>query len=85
MSVVAAELGMSTRTLRNRLRRESTSYREIVDQLRRVLAEELLSAGAMTIDEIAQRLGYADTSAFIAAFKRWKGVPPGSYKSGATR
>jgi AraC-like DNA-binding protein len=85
MNVVAAELGMSTRTLRNRLVRESTSYREIVDQLRQVIAEELLSSGAMTIDAIGQRLGYADTSAFIAAFKRWKGVPPGSYKCGAAR
>jgi AraC-like DNA-binding protein len=85
MSVVAAELGMSTRTLRNQLQRESTSFREIVDQLRQALAEELLAASATTVDEIAQRLGYAETSAFIAAFKRWKGMPPRGYKGGTAR
>ena len=82
MDTVAQELGMSTRTLRNRLRRESTSYREIVEALRRSLAEELLSTPGMAVDEIAQRLGYADTSTFIAAFKRWKGIPPRSYRGG---
>jgi AraC-like DNA-binding protein len=34
----------------------------------------------MTLDQIAERLGYADTSTFIAAFKRWKGVAPGGYR-----
>jgi AraC-like DNA-binding protein len=80
MQAVAAELGMSTRTLRNRLRREATSYRALVEEIREALAEELLAAGEMTIDQIAQRLGYADTSSFIAAFKRWKGVAPGGYR-----
>jgi AraC-like DNA-binding protein len=72
---------MSTRTLRNRLRRESTSYREIVEAIRQALAEDLLSTTEMAVDEIAQRLGYSDTSTFVAAFKRWKGVPPRSYRS----
>jgi AraC-like DNA-binding protein len=79
MDAVAAELGMSTRTLRNRLRRESTSYRKLVEEMRAALAEQLL-ATSMTLDEIAERLGYADTSSFIAAFKRWKGVAPGGYR-----
>jgi AraC-like DNA-binding protein len=80
MKTVAAELGMSTRTLRNQLGRETTSYRELVEEIRQTLAEQLLSASHLTVDEIAQRLGYADTSSFIMAFKRWKGVSPRSYK-----
>ena len=79
MPTVATEFGMSTRTLRNRLGREATSYRALVDEVRQMLAEQLL-ASEMTIDAIAERLGYNDTSSFIAAFKRWKGVPPRRYK-----
>jgi AraC-like DNA-binding protein len=80
MKAVAKQLGMSTRTLHNRLAREDTSYRELVEAIRATLAEDLLATSRLTVDEIAVRLGYADTSSFVAAFKRWKGVPPGGYK-----
>jgi AraC-like DNA-binding protein len=81
MKTVACELGMSTRTLRNQLNRETTSFRELVEEIRETLAEQLLSTTRMTVDEIAERLGYADTSSFITAFKRWKGVPPRGFKT----
>lgn len=80
MKTVAAELGMTTRTLRNQLGREATSYRELVEEIRQTLAEELLSTTAATVDEIAERLGYADASSFITAFKRWNGVSPRTYR-----
>jgi AraC-like DNA-binding protein len=80
MKEVATQLGMSTRTLHNRLARDETSDRELVEEIRETLAEELLSASRLSVDEVAQRVGYADTSSFVAAFKRWKGVPPGGYK-----
>ena len=79
MRTVAAELGMSTRTLRNQLAREATSYRRLLEQTRELLAEELLSNARLGVDEIAARLGYHDTSSFVSAFKRWKGVPPRGY------
>lgn len=79
MQSVAAELGMSVRTLRNRLAREATSYRALLEQARESFAEQLLATD-MTIDAIADRLGYADTSSFVAAFKRWKGMPPRRYR-----
>ena len=83
MNAVAAELGMSTRTLRNQLAREHTSYRKIIEDVRQALAEELLAAGITTVDAIAERLGYADASSFGTAFKRWTGVSPRNYRSHA--
>ncbi|HVZ34724.1 MAG TPA: AraC family transcriptional regulator [Polyangiaceae bacterium] len=80
MNSVAEQLGMTTRTLHNQLAREGTSYRELLEEIRETLAEELLAISCLTVDEIAHRLGYAETSSFVAAFKRWKGVPPKSYK-----
>ncbi len=80
MARVADELGTTTRTLRNQLAREGTSFRGLIEELRQALAEELLSSNGVNIDQIAERLGYTDTSSFIAAFKRWKGVPPRVYR-----
>lgn len=80
MSSVARELGLSTRTLHNKLTREGTSYRQLLEEIREPLAEELLVSSALTVEEITKRLGYADPSSFTAAFKRWKGVPPKNYR-----
>lgn len=80
MGEVAIELRLSTRTLRNQLGREGTSYRKIVEDYRLTLAEELLSTSILSVETIANRLGYADASSFTSAFKRWKGVAPRKYK-----
>jgi AraC-like DNA-binding protein len=80
MDTVATELGMSPRTLRNHLSSEDTSYRELLEEMRQALAEELLSARRLNVDEVASRLGYSDRSSFITAFKRWRGVSPGRYR-----
>lgn len=86
MPALAAELGMSTRTLRSQFARLGTTYRELTEQARQELAEQMLSTSQLTIGTIAERLGYADRSAFTAAFKRWKGMSPGEYrKHSATR
>ena len=34
----------------------------------------------LTHAEIAERLGYADVTTFIEAFRRWKGVPPSEFR-----
>lgn len=81
MSVVAKELAVTTRTLRNQLSREGTSYRKLVEQMRVELAEDLLCSTRASLDEIAEKLGYADKATFIAAFKRWRGVPPGEFRT----
>ena len=72
MQAMAEELGVSLRTLRNQLARESSSYRRLVEDIRLSLAQELRSTG-VSVNAIADRLGYSDASAFRAAFKRWRG------------
>ncbi len=82
MEKVAAELGLTARTLRRHLVAEGTSFRQLVDEVRATLAEEML-AHRMTVEEVAERLGYADGSSFVHAFKRWKGVSPRTYRQRA--
>jgi AraC-like DNA-binding protein len=83
---VAARLGMATRSVQRGLEAEGTTFRSLVGEVRRTLAEEML-ARRMTVDEVAERLGYAEAASFVHAFKRWTGVPPGVYRrrSGAGR
>jgi AraC-like DNA-binding protein len=77
---VAGELHMSPRTLRRRLAAEGASYRTLLDEMRAQLAEELLVNGRLTVQEVAQRLGYAETSSFTHAFRRWNGVGPRAHR-----
>ncbi|OBK20594.1 AraC family transcriptional regulator [Mycobacterium asiaticum] len=77
---VARQLAMSERTLRRRLAEENTTFRELAEEVHRVLAEELLATGALSVDDVALRLGYAEATSFIAAFKRWTGTTPARYQ-----
>lgn len=73
---IAAELHMSVRTLRRRLGEEGTGFRAVVEQTREHLAEELLATAGLSVEQVAQRLGYSEASSFVHAFRRWKGVSP---------
>jgi AraC-like DNA-binding protein len=79
MEDVADALGLSTRTLRRRLADEDASYQGVLDEVRESLAERMLATGRLTVEDVAQRLGYAEASSFIHAFKRWKGTTPAAY------
>lgn len=81
---VACNLGMTERTLRRALTREKTSFRNIVDDLRVREAHMLLQSSSITINQIAARLGYAETASFTHAFKRWMGISPQIYRANNT-
>lgn len=77
---MAAALHLSTRSLRRKLDAERTSYRALVNDVRRQLADQLLRSTTMKIEELAAHLGYADTASFTRAFRRWHGLSPGQYR-----
>ena len=76
MEQCAAQLGMSSRTLRRKLDGEGVSYQSLIDEFRNVLANQYLNSTNMTLEEIAERLGYSDAANFSHAFKRWNGKAP---------
>ena len=76
---VAALLNVSTRTLLRRLKDENTSYKEVVDQQRKSVAEHYLTHSDLSIETIAACMEYHDISSFRRAFKRWFGIPPSEY------
>lgn len=80
MRGLAAQLCMSERTLRRRLQDEGTSFLELCESLRCSQAEQLLELRRLSVEQIALRLGYAESASFIHAFKRWKGQTPHAYR-----
>jgi AraC-like DNA-binding protein len=68
---VAGALHYSPRTLRRRLKQEGTSFREIMDEVRRIRARELLREGRVSRHRIANLVGYSDTSSLMRATRRW--------------
>jgi len=79
---VAKQMGLSPRSLRRKLSGEGLTYRLIVDDLRRVLAEEYLEDRGFSLVEIALLLGFADHSSFASAYRRWTGQPPSAMRAG---
>ncbi|MBU2513662.1 AraC family transcriptional regulator [bacterium] len=80
IEVVARTLGVSIRSLNRYLRHEKASYRMLLDDVRRDLSLEYLKQENLSVLETAFKLGYADSSNFSRAFKRWYGIAPSLYK-----
>ncbi len=79
MAEIAAELHITVRTLRRRLADEGTTFRGLLNNVREIKAAELLRTSA-TVEDVARRLGYAETANFTHAFTRWRGMSPRAYR-----
>lgn len=79
---VASLLELHPQTLRRRLSAEGTTFKEIKNQVRRDTALYYLGKQGLSIEEIAHRAGFSESSAFIRAFKGWTGVTPYTYRKG---
>ncbi|GAB3551547.1 AraC family transcriptional regulator [Noviherbaspirillum agri] len=77
---MAAQLHMSARTLIRHLRRHGTSYQTLLDEVRKERAHWYLRHTGHPVEQIAERLGYLDTSNFSRTFRRWYGTSPKAYR-----
>lgn len=80
MEAIAAELCMTSRTLRRKLESQGCSFRSLADDVRCDLAKELLTRTGLDIGQIAERLSYSDASSFSQAFRRLTGISPSVYR-----
>jgi AraC-like DNA-binding protein len=79
MQDIADYLSRTTRTLHRQLKQEQTSWRQVRDEVRIGIAEELLS-NPMKLDEIAERLGFSDGANFSHSFKRCRNITPSQHR-----
>jgi AraC-like DNA-binding protein len=77
---IAVALGMSVRSLRRHLSAEGLTYQELLDQVRKDLAVDYLKNSLLTVEQIAQLVGYGEAASFRKAFRRWTGRPPGEFR-----
>ena len=83
MDWAARKLGMSVPTLRRHLDAEDVTFSEIIDEVRKQVAERELTEGSAAVGEVAFVLGFSNIGAFDRAFKRWTGVVPSEYRARA--
>lgn len=77
---IANVFGIHERTLHRRLKDAGTSFRSELDKTRKSVSEQLLGSTTLPVCDIASALGYADSSGFIRAFRRWCAVSPSSWR-----
>lgn len=78
---VAKIIGMSERSLQRRLKEEETTFRAVLDEIRKELAVNYVRDLDIPLSEIAFILGFSDQSAFSRSFKRLTGMPPSEARS----
>lgn len=77
---MAARLGVHERTLQRRLRAKGMAYSDLQDRVRYRLARQWLRHSQAPIDDISERLGFADRRGFVRAFARWANMSPSAYR-----
>jgi AraC-like DNA-binding protein len=77
---IAAQLGMSNRTLSRRLAEDSLSFRDLIRKSQEEVAKDLLKNSDRSLAEIAFETGFSDQTAFNRAFKRWTNLSPLEYR-----
>lgn len=78
---MADKLELTPRTIQRKLAKEETSFKKLVEEVRRNLSLEYLTETRLPVGEIAHRLGYRDSAGFSHAFTRWVGKSPTDFRS----
>ena len=81
LSDLARALRVSDRQLRRELHSEGTSYRQLLDEVRKQRAIDLLVGSGLTVEEIARELGFQDSRHFRRRFKFWHGSTPMAFRA----
>lgn len=82
---VSGQLALSARSLQRRLADEGLSFSQLVEAVRRELAQRYLAEAGFDLTDIAFLLGYSEQSAFQRAFKRWTGSTPAQWRGNLRR
>ncbi len=77
---IADSLYMSTSAIQRNLAWEGLSYTDLVEDVRKSLAEMYFKQRNLSLSEIAYLLGYSELSAFSRAFRRWTGYSPREFR-----
>jgi AraC-like DNA-binding protein len=74
-SSIARSLHLSLRSMQRKLADEGTSFRALLDETRRRLAEQYAKDETLSAAEVAYLLGFSEARSFSRARQRWIRVP----------
>ena len=77
---VASALCMTSRTLSRKLAAEGVSFTDLLARVRHALALDYLRTTRLSMEDIAEALGFSDANSFRQAFRRWSGKSPSEYR-----
>ncbi len=77
---MADTLHMSVRTLKRKLQQEGRHFTDLLGEVIERDACLLLETTHLTVDEVAERVGYQDRANFSRAFKKLTGRTPSDYR-----
>ena len=83
--VAASLLGLGERTLGRRLAEAGTSFMQLREEACRDMSLELLTDTQLPVQDVSDRLGYANASSFTRAFRRWTGIGPAEWRASKRR
>lgn len=78
---IALCLGIHPKKLQRTLKQQGTSYRDLLENVRKKEALRMIDAGNISLTDIALQLGYAELSIFSRNFKNWFGYPANEWKN----
>jgi AraC-like DNA-binding protein len=77
---IARRVHMSPRSLRRKLQNEGTSYQKILAEVRALLAKEYLATTDLSMEQVAELIGFGHVANFQSAFKRWVKQTPAQFR-----
>jgi AraC-like DNA-binding protein len=80
LELIAKELNVSSRTVYRKLKNENITYKNLMINMKKQLAQSYLKETLFPINDISFKLGFSEASAFHRAFKRWFGTNPSQYR-----
>lgn len=77
---IARSLGFSVRSIQLQLKKDNTTFQDLLTVIRKNMAERYLKNPSFSISDISYALGFSDPVSFHLAFKKWTGQTPGDYR-----
>lgn len=77
---IARSLGFSVRSIQLQLKKDNTTFKDLLAIIRKNMAESYLKNPSFSISDISYALGFSDPVSFHLAFKKWTGQTPGVYR-----
>lgn len=78
---VASHFAMSERTLSRKLKVDDLTIHQLIEEAQLERAQWLLSTTNFSVQQVAEQVGFSDSTSFARAFKRLTGQTPSEWRS----